>query len=50
MTANHQDPQRSDSLDVDKVTLSLSNLPSPTIEVEPSYDDPNPDPSIDRRM
>ena len=50
MTANHQDPQRSDSLDVDKVAVSLSNLPSPTIEVQASVDEPNADPSLDRRM
>ena len=49
MTPNHQEPQRSESLDVDKVTASLASLPSPTIEVA-SHDEPNADPCLDRRM
>ncbi|SPO02833.1 uncharacterized protein DNG_05508 [Cephalotrichum gorgonifer] len=49
MTANHTEPQRNDSLEVDKITSSLAGLPSPTIEVA-SHDDPSPEPSLDRRM
>lgn len=50
MTTNRREPQRNDSLGVDRVTTSFASLlPSPTIEVA-SPDEPNADPSLDRRV